>query len=228
MAINDILVIDCLQVPKPSRERFQEWHDGHIDCVHITLAIWENARDTLSAIGRWNRQFDEHSDLIAHATSVDDITTIKASDRTAVIFGFQNTSPFEDDLDLVRIFHKLGVRIAQLTYNVQNAVASGCWEDDSNGLSKFFGRNVVREMNTVGMLIDISHCNERTGFDAVECSERPIAITHGNPSEFVGLDIELNRRNKSTDQIHAVVDAGGIIGLSMYPKIMKDGSDCAL
>ena len=228
MPNDEMLVIDCLQVPKPSRARFQEWRDGSIDCVHVTLAIWEGARDTLSAIGRWNREFDENSDLVAHATSSDDITAIKASGRTAVIFGFQNTSPFEDDIDLIRVFHTLGVRIAQLTYNVQNAVASGCWEDDSLGLSSFFGRNVVKEMNAVGMLIDISHCNEQTGFDAVEHSERPIAITHGNPSEFVGFDIELNRRNKTTEQIRAVVDNGGILGLSMYPKIMKDGSDCSL
>jgi len=118
-----------------------------------------------------------------------------------VLFGFQNTSLFEDNIDLVRIFHSLGVRIAQLTYNIQNAVASGCWEDETHGISQFFGRNVIKEMNDVGMAIDISHCNEKTGFDAVEFSERPIAITHGNPSEFVGFDIELNKHNKSTDQI---------------------------
>ena len=55
MPNDDMFVIDCLQVPKPGRERFQEWRDGRIDCVHITLAIWENARETLSVIGRWNR-----------------------------------------------------------------------------------------------------------------------------------------------------------------------------
>ena len=228
MPSSDMLVIDCLQHPNPHRDRYQEWRDGGIDCVHVTLAIWETARETLSVVGKWNRQFEEHGDLIAHANSADDILDIKASGRIAVIFGFQNTSPFEDDIDLVRVFHALGVRIAQLTYNVQNAVASGCWEDEDHGVSQFFGRNVLREMNDVGMIIDISHCGEKTSFDAVEHSQRPIAITHGNPSEFVGFDIELNRRNKSTDLIRAVVDAGGMIGLSMYPKIMKDGSNCTL
>lgn len=223
-----MLVIDCLQHPNPHRDRFQEWRDGGIDCVHITLAIWETARETLSVIGKWNRQFEENGDLIAHAKCADDILAIKASGRTAVVFGFQNTSPFEDDIDLVRIFHDLGVRIAQLTYNVQNNIASGCWEDEDHGVSKFFGRNVLKEMNDAGMVIDISHCGERTSFDAVELSERPIAITHGNPSEFVGFDIELNRRNKSTDLVKAVTQAGGMIGLSMYPKIMRDGSNCTL
>ena len=223
-----MLLVDCLQVSKPSRERFLEWREGGVGCVHTTLAIWENARETLSVIGKWNRLFEEHSDLVALATSAEDIEAIRASGRTAVVFGFQNTAPLEDDIDLVRIFHTLGIRIVQLTYNVQNHIASGCWEDESHGISQFYGRNLVREMNEVGMLIDISHCNERTGFDAVRYSERPIAITHANPSGWVGLDIELNRRNKSDDLVREVAGGGGVIGLSMYPKIMRGGESTTL
>lgn len=222
------LLIDCLQASNPSKERFLEWRAGAVGCVHVTLAIWETARETISVIGKWNRLFAAHGDLVALATSADEIEDIAASGRTAVVFGFQNTSPFEDDIDLVEIFHTLGVRIAQLTYNVQNNIGSGGWEDDDHGISQFFGRNVVREMNRHGMLIDISHCGLKTSFDALEYSERPIAITHANPSEFVGFDIELNRRNKPTDLIRAVTEAGGVIGLSMYPKIMRGGSDSSL
>ncbi len=228
MTADDLLVIDALQASKPSRERFLEWRQGSVGCVHVTLAIWENARETLSVIGNWNRLFAANADLVALATSAADIEAVHASGRTAVVFGFQNTSPLEDDIDLIQIFHSLGVRIIQLTYNVQNNIASGCWEDDDHGISRFYGRNVIREMNAVGMLIDISHCGEKTGFDAVELSERPIAITHGNPSAFVGPDIELNRRNKSTDLLKAVTEAGGVIGLSMYPKIMRGGSNATL
>ncbi len=222
------LLIDCLQASEPSRDRFLEWRAGGLDCVHVTLAIWETARETMSAIGSWNRMFAANADLIAQATNAEEIEKIATSGRTAVVFGFQNTSPFEDDIDLVEIFHTLGVRIVQLTYNVQNNVGSGCWEDDDRGVSQFFGRNVVREMNRHGLLIDISHCGLRTSLDAAKYSERPIAITHGNPSEFVGLDIELNRRNKPTDLIRAVSEAGGVIGLSMYPKIMRGGSKASL
>ena len=115
-------------------------------------------------------------------------------------------------------------RIIQLTYNIQNQVGSGCWEDEDRGISRFYGRNLIREMNQVGMLIDLSHCGEKTCFDAVELSERPVAITHANPSGWAGFDIELNRRNKSDDLIRAVADGGGVIGLGMYPKIMRGGS----
>ncbi|WP_201839623.1 dipeptidase [Microvirga zambiensis] len=222
------IVVDALQYNKPERARFKEWIEGGIGCVHVTLAIWENARETLTAIGEWNRLLEQNSDLIALATTAEDIERIAASGRTAVVYGFQDTSPFEDDIELVEIFYQLGVRIAQLTYNVQNRVASGCWEPDENGVSKFFGRNVIAEMNRLGMLVDVSHCTERTCFDAIEYSSRPIAITHANPSEFVGTDIELNRRNKSTPLIKRLAETGGVLGLSMYPKIMRDGSNCSL
>lgn len=222
------LLIDALQYNKPERARFEEWRAGGVDCVHVTLAIWESARETLTAIGEWNRLLEKNADIIALATSADDVERITASGRTAVIYGFQDTSPFEDDIELVEIFYQLGVRITQLTYNVQNRVASGCWEPDDCGVSKFFGKNVIAEMNRVGMLVDVSHCTERTCFDAMEYSSRPIAVTHANPSEFVGTDIELNRRNKSTPLIKRLAETGGVIGLSMYPKIMRDGSKCSL
>ena len=223
-----VLVIDCLQASKPSRERFQEWRQGGIGCVHVTLAVWENCRETLSVIGRWNRMFNDNDDLVALATSATDIEQIHASGRTAVVLGFQNTSPLEDDIDLVKIFHDLGVRIIQLTYNIQNHIASGCWEDDDHGISQFYGRNLIKEMNAVGMLIDVSHTGEKSSLDAAELSERPIAITHANPSGWVGFDIELNRRNKSDQLIKLVAEKGGVIGLSMYPKIMRGGSNATL
>lgn len=224
----NVLLVDALQFSHPERARFEEWRKGNVACVHATIAIWEGARETLSRIGQWNRLFEANSDLIAHACSADEIEEIAASGRTAVLFGFQDTSPFEDDIELFEIFHSLGVRIVQLTYNVQNRIGSGCWESEDHGVSKFFGRGAIAEMNRLGMLIDISHCAERTCFDAIDISSRPVAITHANPGEFVGTEIELNRRNKSTPLIKRLVERGGVIGLSMYPKIMRRGSSATL
>lgn len=226
--VRQTLVVDAMQYNNPERARFEEWRAGGIGCVHVTLAIWEGARETLSVIGSWNRLFEKNADLIALAKTADDIERIAASGRTAVVYGFQDVSPFEDDIELIEIFHQLGVRISQLTYNVQNRVAAGCWEPDEIGVSKFFGKNVIAEMNRVGMLIDVSHSTDRTCFDAIEYSSRPIAITHSNPQEFVGKEIELNRRNRSTPLIRKLAESGGVLGLSMYPKIMRDGSNCTL
>lgn len=223
-----VLIVDGLQFGVWERARFEEWRAAGICCVHVTLAIWENARETMSVIGKWNRLFEDHGDVIELAESTEDIARINASGRTTLVFGFQNTSPFEDDIELIGIFHKLGVRIVQLTDNIQNMVACGCWEDPNAGLSRHFGRSVVSEMNQVGMLIDLSHCGERTCLDAIEYSERPVAITHANPTDFVGGEIELKRRTKSAAVIKNLAARRGVIGLSMYPRMTRGGSNSTL
>lgn len=217
------IVVDCLEYSKPSRERFLEWKQGRVGCVHVTLAVWETARETLSIIGRWNDLFAENSDLVALARTAAEIRDIAASGRTAVVFGFQNTAPFEDDIRLVQVFHDLGVRIAQLTYNTQNSIAAGCWEDNDAGLSTHVGRQFVTELNDVGMLIDLSHCSERTCLDTIEASRKPVAVTHANPLEFVGADVELSRRPKSSLVLRELAANGGVVGLSPYVRMLKNG-----
>ena len=95
-------------------------------------------------------------------------------------------------------------------------------------MSSHYGKNLIREMNAAGMLVDISHCGERTCLDAIEASELPIALTHGNPREFVGLEVELAMRNRSTELIKVLAEHGGMIGLSMYPRLAPGGTSCTL
>lgn len=222
------LRIDALEYSVWDRTRFLEWHEGKLDAVHVTLAIWETSRETLRAVGEWTRHFYNNADLIMEARTAADILEAKRQGKTAVILGLQNTTAFEDDLDLVWGFHSAGIRIAQLTYNIQNSVGSGCWESEDSGISTHYGKHLLKEMNQVGMLIDISHCGERTCMDAIEISEVPIALTHGNPREFVGLDVELPMRNRSTELIKLLAECGGVIGLSMYPRLAPGGDKCTL
>lgn len=226
--MTDQLIVDCLQYSKPTRERFLEWQRGKVGCVHVTLSVWETARETLSVIGHWNDLFDDNSDLIELAKTVDDIHRISQSGRTAVVFGFQNTIALDEDIRLVKIFHDLGVRIMQLTYNTQNSLAAGCWEDSDSGLSTHVGRGFVREMNEQGVLIDLSHCSEKTCLDTIAYSSKPVAITHANPIEFVGDDVELNRRPKSTRVLQELAASGGVVGLSPYTRMLKGGKDATL
>lgn len=225
---SETLVIDCLEYSKPERARFLEWRAGKVSCVHVTLAVWETARETLSVLGEWNDLFANNADLIALATTPQEILAVAESGRTAVVFGFQNTTPLEDDIRLVKVFHDLGVRIMQLTYNTQNSLAAGCWEDVDAGLSTHVGRGFVREMNEVGVLIDLSHCSERTCLDTIDVSSRPVAVTHANPLEFVGTDVELNRRPKSTPVLDALAARGGVVGLSPYTRMLKGGKNATL
>jgi membrane dipeptidase len=214
-------VIDALQSSKWTRELFEEWRAGAVDCVHVTCALWEDSRTTLDTVSKWYRLAREHRDIIVIAEQASDIWQAMESDRTAVILGFQSVSPIEDDLGLVEVFHRLGVRVMQLTYNNQSLVGGSCYEVNDAGLSRF-GREVIKEMNRVGMLIDLSHVGERTSLEAIEYSERPVAITHSNPLSFLE-----HPRNKSDAVLEALAEKRGVLGLTIYPPLIG-GPDASL
>ena len=127
-----------------------------------------------------------------------------------------------DDIGLVEVLHRLGMRFMQLTYNNQSLLATGCYEAEDGGLTRM-GREVVREMNRVGMVIDMSHSGERSTLEAIEHSTRPITITHANPASWHPA-----RRNKSDIVLKALAESGGMLGLSLYPHHLKGGSACSL
>ena len=216
------MLIDCLQYCQWSPKIFQQWSEGGVDAVHVTIAYHENFRETVLNFEQWNRWFEKYPNRIVQAFSAEDIEAAKESGRTAVVFGFQNPSPIEDDIGLVEVVHRLGARFMQLTYNNQSLLATGCYEDDDTGLTRM-GREVVEEMNRVGLVVDMSHSAERSTLEAIEHSQRPIAISHANPSFWHPA-----RRNKSDDVLKALAASGGMLGVSLYPHHLKDGSQCSL
>ena len=218
----DRLIIDGLQYCNWSEKIFRELRAGGVSAIHVTICYHENFRDTISNIATWNRWFQHHADLIMPACTADDVRQAKRTGRTAVIFGFQNPAPVEDDLGLVEIWHRLGVRFMQLSYNNQSLLAAGCYEAEDPGITRM-GREVIREMNRVGMVIDMSHSAERSTLQAIELSSRPIAITHANPSSWHPVP-----RNKSDAVLRALAQSGGMLGFSAYPLHLKGGSDCTL
>ncbi len=216
------VIIDGLQYVNWDRKLFEKTRDSGINAVHVTIAYWENFREVIANITHWHRHFENNADLIMHVRSAEDVLEAKRTNRLGIIFGFQNCSPIEDDLALVQVLHELGVRIMQLSYNNQSLLATGCYEENDPGITRF-GKQVIREMNRVGMVIDMSHSAEQSTLEAIELSERPIAITHANPSFFHSA-----LRNKSNDVLKALGESGGILGFSMYPFHLKNGSDCSL
>lgn len=217
------LTVDALSIPYPARHLLERWRQGQVSCVHVTVTIWDTARETISLIGRWRRFMEDNRDIVELATSGEDIQRIAASDRTAIVLGFQNTAPIEHDLELVRVFRDLGIRIIQLTYNLQNFVGAGCWEAVDSGISSRFGKKVIEEMNALGVLIDLSHSGDRTTREAIDLSSRPVAITHANPREFVGSAGFGAHRLKPSDAIKALAERGGVIGVSPNPHMLKNG-----
>jgi len=216
------LIIDGLQYCNWSEKIFQQMHAGRVSAVHVTICYHENFRETVTNIEQWNRWFEQYPNLIVHGKTADDVRQAHADGRTAIIFGFQNCSPIEDDIGLIEIVHSLGARFMQLSYNNQSLLATGCYEQEDTGITRF-GKQAIREMNRVGLVIDMSHSAERSTLEAIELSERPIAITHANPSFWHPA-----LRNKSDDVLHALGESGGMIGFSLYPHHLNHASDCTL
>jgi|TARA_B100001540_G_scaffold18228_1_gene15267 membrane dipeptidase len=214
--------IDNLQYCNWSREVFEINREAALDAVHVTIVYHEDYDELLKRIDEWNIHFEENSDLIFHGKNYKDIEKAKEEKKTAIFFGFQNCSPIEDDISLIEKVHELGCKFMQLTYNNQSLLATGCYEKIDSGVTNF-GKEVIKEMNRVGLVIDMSHSAEKSTFDAIEISKKPIAITHANPS-FWHKAI----RNKSTDLLKTLAQSGGMIGLSLYPHHLKDGTNCNL
>ncbi len=214
--------IDNLQYCKWSRKIFVINRAAGLDAVHVTIVYHEDFDELLLEIKKWEILFNENSDLIFPGKNFHDIDKAKKENKTAIFFGFQNCSPIEDDIMLVERVHQLGCRFMQLTYNNQSLLATGCYEKVDSGVTNF-GREVIREMNRVGLVVDMSHSAEKSTLDAIEFSEKPIAITHANPSFW-----HTAKRNKSSDLLKILSDSGGMLGLSLYPHHLKDNTNCTL
>ena len=214
--------IDNLQYCNWSREIFQINRQAGLDAIHVTIVYHEDFDELKTVIKNWESHFSNNSDLIFHGKSFKDIEKAKSENKTAVFFGFQNCSPIEDDIGLVEKVYDLGCRFMQLTYNNQSLLATGCYESVDSGVTNF-GKEVIKEMNRLGLVIDMSHSAEKSTIDAIEISEKPIAITHANPSFWHPA-----KRNKSNELLKILSNNKGILGLSLYPHHLKDGTDCSL
>jgi microsomal dipeptidase-like Zn-dependent dipeptidase len=214
--------IDNLQYCNWSRKIFEINRSAGLDAVHVTIVYHEDFDELQLEIKKWEKLFHENSDLIFLGKNFQDIDKANKENKTAIFFGFQNCSPIEDDINLVEKVHQLGCRFMQLTYNNQSLLATGCYEKVDSGVTNF-GREVIREMNRVGLVVDMSHSAEKSTLDAIEFSERPIAITHANPSFWHPA-----KRNKSSDLLKILSDSGGMLGLSLYPHHLKDNTNCTL
>jgi membrane dipeptidase len=146
-----------------------------------------------------------------------DIAAAKAAGKVGLIMGWQNMRPIADRLERLTLFRRLGVRVMQLTYNERNFIGSGCLEPVDSGLSAF-GKSAIKEMNRLGIAVDLSHVAERTCLDAIAASDQPVLITHANAKAVRDVP-----RNKSDAVIKAVAKAGGVIGASVYGPMCWNG-----
>ena len=214
--------IDNLQYCNWSEEIFKINRQAGLDAIHVTIAYHESFDDVLNNIKIWNEYFNKYKDLIIPGKNFKDIEKAHKENKTAVFFGFQNCSPIGDNINLVEEIYDLGILFMQLTYNNQSLLATGCYEDNDSGVTRM-GKEVIKEMNRLGIVIDMSHSAEKSTMDAINFSSKPIAITHANPSFWFEA-----KRNKSNKVLKALAESGGMIGHSLYPHHLKNKSNCTL
>jgi membrane dipeptidase len=215
----DMLSLLTLEWPRLERWQRQPETFGEADFAHLRAsgidvfhpAVDPNEPDAGAAVlawlAGWDRLLDAHPLYFLRVASVTDLDRARESGRLGLLLGFQNSDHFQSVADVER-FYRLGQRVSQLTYNTRNRLGSGCKEED-RGLS-VFGADVIGEMNRVGMVIDVSHCGERTTLDAFAASKKPVLVTHSNCRALVpGAP-----RCKTDAELRAMAAQGGVMGIT--------------
>ena len=185
--------IDNLQYCNWSDKIFKINNEAKLDAVHDTIAYHEDFNEVKKNIEVWNKHFEDNKDLIFLGKTFKDIEKAHQEKKPAIFFGFQNCSPIEDDIGLIEKVYDLGARFMQLTYNNQSLLATGCYEKNDSGVTRMC-KEAIKEMNSLGLVVDMSHSAEKSTFDAIELSSKPIAITHANHHFGLGLK-EINLMN---------------------------------
>jgi membrane dipeptidase len=223
------IVIDALANPGsmnvswPPRGPLSQKQRDAIAASGITAINVTVSGDTFEASARtialWTGEADRYPSLLSIVRRHADIERAKKESTLGLILGFQNTEMLERDISRLEVFHRLGVRIIQLTYNDRNLIGDGCLEPGDAGLSAF-GRLVVERMNDLGIAIDLSHCGTRTTADGIAASTKPPLITHSGCRE-----VYRHPRSKEDRELKAMADKGGVIGIYFMPFIgAGDGS----
>jgi membrane dipeptidase len=211
------IIVNGLAQPGNLGMAYAAMADGGITATNLTVAANEGFEEGMLRVEEALRTLDDHPrrselDLVLSST---DIHEAKRNGRAGVLVGFQNADPIEDKLDYLHLFHRLGLRVLQLTYQRRNLLGDGCGESDNAGLS-LFGREVVAECNELGILVDLSHVGQKSTLDAIAASEKPVVFSHAN-SKTINPVI----RNKSDDQIRALAEAGGVMGITSISRLIS-------
>jgi membrane dipeptidase len=215
LVLRDSIVWDnhgCMPVMRPHDTSFlpqlQRYRASGVDAVMLNvgfgdMSIGEHIR-TLASIRHWLKSRPDEYVLI---DTVEDIELAHTSGRLAVGFDIEGANAIGDQPSLVQLYYDLGVRWMLLAYNNSNRVGGGCQDEDA-GLTAF-GRDVIAEMERVGMIVCCSHTGHRTVRDVFHIATKPVIFSHSNPSA-----LHAHPRNIPDDLIRACAATGGVVGIN--------------
>lgn len=215
------LVVDGLEAAPMTPDQFARLKRGGVRVVNYTTArVTSDLAQAALSIAALRKTIRANRDDVLLVRRTADIERAQREDKIGLIVGLQNAGPVMDDPEYVGILHGMGVRVMQLTYNERNLIGDGCVEKANGGLSRF-GVRVVEEMNRCGMLVDVSHCGERTTLDAIAVSHAPVAATHAMAKALCP-----SPRNKTDEILKALAARGGIVGAAFWaPMAYRDPNE---
>ena len=164
---------------------------------------------TLDYMDSFHTLMRNYPERIEQATTADDVRRITDAGKLAGILCIEGGHSIDDDLAILRMYHRLGARYMTLTWNNTNNWADGVLDEPRHGGLNHFGKEVVREMNRLGMLVDVSHVAPATFWDAIETTTKPVIASHSSAKAICAAP-----RNLEDDQIKAVAANGGVIGVN--------------
>ncbi len=229
--VHESLVVDMLGLVTLNWERLYRWQrepasfgqpdkdrllQSGINVLNpaVDLPYADPVRATEQWLRDWNKFIDDHPRSLLRVDSASDLARAKQAKRTGIILGFQNADHFRTAAD-VSYFYRLGQRISQVTYNQTNLLGGGCFERYDCGLTPF-GAEVVREMNRLGMAVDVSHSGEKTVCDTIEASSLPVLVTHANCHA-----LNPHPRCKSDRAIRMLASKGGVFGITSVRRFVR-------
>jgi membrane dipeptidase len=202
--------------PDQDLSQLQRWMDAGVDFLSVNVGFdiypWEHAIKVLAAYRHWILR---HPDKYILVESVEDVRRAKQEGKLAIAFDLEGAVSLGEQVSMLALYRRLGVRQAHFAYNLNNAAAGGC-QDDDQGLTDF-GRQLVDEANRLGVLLDLSHVGTRSTFEIIERSQQPVVFSHSNPKALTD-----HPRNITDQQMRAVAAKGGLVGVTGVGRFLGD------
>ena len=201
--------------PTTDLTKLQEWRDAGVGFLSVNVGYdLQTMQDTVNALASFRRFFNSSSAYSIVGTA-DELRLARAQNKTAIAFDLEGVNVANESLDLLCLYHELGLRQVALAYNRNSDAGGGCHDDDQ-GLTQF-GRDAIRLMNELGIVVDCSHCGYRTTMEAIDWSEAPVVFSHSNPRALVD-----HERNIHDDQAQACASRGGVVGVNGISLFLGD------
>ena len=217
---DESLVIDATSLDHVATKKrwFDQARSGGVDVVWVTMGGYAGISNTVRAVASVLRFIENNSEEAVQVRTSDEMRQAKKDGKTGILFATQDAACLDGDYAYLTIMKQLGYRVMGLTYSESNMLGDGCGERtrEERGLS-YFGLDVVAEMNRLGIIIDLAHCGDATTMDALKASKAPCLFTHANVRA-----ISDSSRNKTDEQIHAMAESGGVMGICALPRMVNN------